>query len=148
MRPINRITPVLPTTAFKTYQVVAPPSTHWRPATCAEVDCGGFLHGWRSLIDERTALGQQQAHYIRRESRRKHTEHRDEAGLTVFDFEAGQRCFAPHKVRLDRPEVYLVRGGDWRGNPAGQVRRHANAADWTEDFALHQERLADQIERQ
>lgn len=148
MRPVNRITPVLPSTAFKTYQVVAPPSTHWRPATCEEIECAAMASGWQSLIDERTELGQQQAHYIRRESGRRHTERRDEAGMTVFEFVSGQRCFAPHKVRLARPEVYLVRGGDWRGNPAGQVRKHVNAEDWTEDFALHQERLAEQIERQ
>lgn len=147
MRPVNRINPALPVQAFKTYQVVAPPSTHWRPATCADVDCGAYLTGWRSLIDESTDLGQKQAHYIRRESARKHTERRDEAGLTVFEFEAGQRCFAPHQVRHDRPEVYLVRGGDWRGNPSGSVRKHANAEDWVEDFQEHQGRLADQIEK-
>lgn len=144
---MTRIDPALPVHAFKTYQVVAPPSTHWRPATCADVGCEAMAGGWRSVIDESTELGQKQAHYIRRESGRKHVEHRDQAGLTVFEFEAGQRCFAPHQVRLDRPEIYLVRGGDFRGNPSGQVRKHANAADWVEDFQDHQGRLAETIER-
>ncbi|MEV0618541.1 hypothetical protein AB0I81_34800 [Nonomuraea sp. NPDC050404] len=147
MRPISRITPALPTHAYQTYQVVAPPSTHWRPATCAEADCPAYHQGWKSVIDETSDLGQRQAHYIRRESGRRFAETRNEAGLTVFEFEVGQRCFAPHQVRLDRPEVYLVRAGDFRGNPTGQVRRHANAADWTEDFAEHQGRLADVIEK-
>ncbi|MET8987759.1 hypothetical protein ABZW49_20120 [Nonomuraea wenchangensis] len=147
MRPLTRITPALPVQAFQTYQVVAPPATHWRAATCAEADCPAYLHGWRSVIDERTDLGQKQAHYIRRESGRRFAEDRDPAGLTVFAFEAGQRCFAPHQVRTARPEVYLVRGGDWRGNPTGQVRRHANAEDWVEDFQEHQGRLAETIER-
>lgn len=147
MRPVTRITPALPVHAYQTYQVVAPQATHWRPATCAEVDCQAYTGGWRSLIDEATELGKRQAHYIRRESGRKFAEHRDEAGLTVFEFEAGQRCFAPHQARTGRPEVYLVRGGDWRGNPAGQVRKHVRAEDWLEDFAEHQDRIAGRIEK-
>lgn len=147
MRPMTRIDPALPVQAFQTYQVLAPAATHWRPATCADVDCAAHLHGWRSVIDESTELGQKQAHYIRRDSGRRFHEHRDEAGLTVFEFEAGQSCFAQHQARLDRPEHYLVRGGDWRGNPNGQVRRHASAADWVDDFQQHQGRLADQIEK-
>lgn len=147
MMPGNRIDPALPAHAFQTYQVAAPPSTHWRAATCAEAGCEALRRGWRSVIDERTPLGQRQSHYIRRESGRKFSEHRDDVGMTVFEFEAGQRCFAQHQLRLDRPEIYLVRGGDWRGNPSGQVRKHANAADWLDDFADHQGRLADTIER-
>ncbi|MFC5834655.1 hypothetical protein [Nonomuraea insulae] len=141
MRPVSRITPQLPVHAFQTYQVIAPPSTHWRTATCAEADCPAYLQGWKSLIDESTDLGQKQAHYIRREARRRYTERRDEAGLTVFEFEAGQRCFAPHQVRLDRPEVYLVRAGDWRGNPNGQIRRYDRSDQWVYDFSAHQERI-------
>jgi hypothetical protein len=50
-------------------------------------------------------------------------------------------------VRLDRPELYLVADGDWRGNPTGRQRTHQNAADWVEDFGEHQLRIADQVER-
>jgi hypothetical protein len=107
------------------------------------------VNGWQSTIDESTVLGQQQAHYIRKQSGRAFTESRTEGALTVFSFEAGQRCFdaGNHRARLDRPELYLVRGGDWRGNPTGEQRQHANAADWVEDFGEHQQRIADQIER-
>jgi len=145
---MNRITPNMPVGAYKTYRIVSPQSTHFRPGTCAEADCEAYLNGWQSTIDEATVLGQQQAHYIRTQAGRGFTEHRTEAGLTVFTFEAGQKCFAgSHQVRLGRPELYLVADGDWRGNPTGRQRTHQTAADWVEDFGEHQLRLADQIER-
>lgn len=145
---MNRMTPNMPVEAYKTYRIVSPQSTHFRPATCAEADCGAFLNGWQSTIDEATVLGQQQAHYIRKQSGRGFTEERLPGGLTRFSFEAGQTCFAGgHQVRLDRPELYLVADGDWRGNPTGMQRTHQSAADWVEDFGEHQLRLVDQMER-
>lgn len=144
----SRIDPKLPMQAMQTYQVVAPAATHFRPATCAEVDCPHYLHGWHSPIDERTELGQRQAHYIRNQSGRRYTEDRHQVpGLTLFTFEAGQTCFQQHQMRLDRPEIFLVRDGDWRGNPTGQTRRHAGPDDWVDDFANHQQKLADQLEK-
>ena len=71
---IFRIDPQLPTDAMKTYSIMAPKSTHFRKATCAEMDCPSYLHGWATIIDERTELGQEQAHYIRKLSGRKFTE--------------------------------------------------------------------------
>lgn len=153
MMPSNegmRIVPELPAHAYKTYQIITPLSTHFRPATCTEVDCPQQAGGWRTTVDERTNLGQGQAHYIRSESGRRFTEHRDEAGLTVFTFEAGQRCFAAdkHRVRLDRPEHFLVRGGDWRGDPmGGRPFLHSSPDNWVEDFALHQQDVSERIER-
>jgi len=145
---MTRIEPNMPVTAYKTYRILSPQQTHFRPATCAEAGCTAYLHGWQSTIDETTVLGQQQAHYIRKQSGRSFTEERLPNGLTQFTFEAGQRCFAgDHQVRLDRPELYLVRGGDWRGNPTGEKRQHANAADWIEDFGEHQQRLADEMRK-
>jgi len=142
---MTRIQPNMPPQAYKTYRIVSPQSTHFRPGTCAEADCGAYLAGWRSTIDEATVLGQQQAHYIRKQSGRAFTEERQPNGLTAFTFEAGQRCFGEHQIRLDRPEHYLVANGDWR--QYGAQRQHTTAADWVEDFGEHQQRLADLIER-
>lgn len=145
---MGALQPNMPPGAYKTYRIIAPVSTHYRPGTCAEADCPHYLNGWQSRIDESTELGQRQAHYIRRESGRRFAEHRDDAGLTVFAFEAGQTCFGgQHQVRLDRPELYVVQDGDWRGNPTGRVRRHADARDWIDDFGEHQQTLAAQMER-
>lgn len=149
MRPLNRVTPRVPVQAMQSYEIAAPAGTHWRPATsCAEVECGAHLHGWRSVFDESTELGRQQADYVRRQSGRAYREERDERGLTVFTFEAGQNCFAlgKHQVRTGRPELYVVRGGDWRAN-TGVIRRHTRPEDWVEDFAEHQDRIATAIEQ-
>lgn len=148
MRPISRIQPALPATDVKTYAIAAPVETHFRPATCGEVDCAAHRSGWKTTVDVGTDLGRGQAHYIRTESGRRFTEESLTGTLVTFYFEAGQRCFAQHQVRLDRPEIFLVRDGDWRGNPRGtETRIHATGEDWVDDFATHQERVADQIRR-
>lgn len=145
-----RVTPALPPAAMKTYGIVAPRPTHWRAATCAEADCVNHLNGWQTKVDESTELGQQQAAYIRAGSGRRFTEDRDDVGLTVFTFEAGQTCFRgdEHTVRVDRPEIYVVRDGDHRGNPRGtKPRIHNDPQGWVDDFGEHQERIADMRER-
>lgn len=138
----------IPVTATKTYTLSAPPATHWRKATCSEVQCPAYLNGFRTTVDETSPLGQFQADYIRKTSGRAFVEHRDEAGMTVFTFEAGQRCFASdnHQVPLEREPNYLVRGGDWRAS-TGLIRRHANGDDWVDDFGEHQEHIADLHQR-
>ena len=145
----NRVEPKLPAEAMKTYSVIAPQSTHFRRATCEEVDCPNLRFGWQTVIDESTELGKQQAYYIRNQSGRKFSEDRNSApGITAFVFESGQKCFSPHQIRLDKPDIYLVRDGDFRGNPRGTApRRHVNGDDWVEDFSEHQDKLSDAIEK-
>lgn len=143
----GRIPPALPPSAYKTYQIAAPLGTHWHTVTCADADCDAYRLGWKTVIDERTGLGQRQAHYIRRESGRRFAEERQPDGLTAFSFEAGQKCFAQHKGRNMRPERFIERGGDWRGNPTGERREHKRPDDWVESFAENQDRLRDEIEK-
>ena len=137
-----RITPQMPASAYKTYQILSPVATHYRTGTCDEAGCLAYQHGWQTNVDEATDLGQRQAHYIRTLCGRRFTERRTELGITAFTFQPGQKCFATHKVPLDRPEFYVVRGGDWRGNPRGEVRRHSSGDSWVNDFAEHQDRIA------
>ncbi|WP_433893035.1 hypothetical protein [Streptomyces sp. CA-111067] len=146
---MGTIQPQMPLHAYQTFEVRAPLATHFRAASCAEVDCAAHLRGWSSVIDERTELGQRQAYYIRRESGRRCTETRDDAGLTHFAFEAGQSCFAADKHRVRRqdvPELYFVRQGHWLGARTPS-RKHATGADWTDEFATHQDRLSTLINR-
>jgi hypothetical protein len=133
--------PKLPAHQRKTYQILSPRPTHFKDAGCEEARCRHMRDGWKSIVDEATELGRQQADYIRRISGRSFTESRDETGLTVFVFAAGQRCFRQHTVKLEREEIYVVRGGDHRGNPRGERRVHGRPEEWVEDFAEHQERL-------
>lgn len=134
----------LPPGARMTYQLAAPLATHWRTATCSEVDCPNYLFGWVTAIDPSTELGQRQAHYIRTDISRRHTEQRTETGFLEFRFEAGQKCFREHQAPLEREPLYLVRGGDHRGDPLGiGVRQHTHPEHWVEEFAEHQQVLAD-----
>jgi hypothetical protein len=152
---INRAQPAGPLAAYETYQVAAPLSTHYRPATCQEVDCGHYRDGWRTVVDERTDLGARQAAYVRAACRpvdvalaahlghggvRRYVE-TSEDGRTVFTFPPGQPCFTEHRVSLERPQLYVVRDGDWRGNPTGRVRRHTRPEHWVEDCAEAVDRI-------
>jgi hypothetical protein len=113
-------------------------------AACKDVGCPAWAHGWETTVDEATDLGKRQAAYIRQKSGRTFTEQFTAAGLTVFRFEAFQRCFAEHKTR---PDSFWRRDGDWRGNPTGRSLRHTRAQDWIEDFQEHEGSLADQREK-
>ncbi|MFG2372554.1 hypothetical protein ACGFY9_13885 [Streptomyces sp. NPDC048504] len=131
MQSVNRIEPELGAGAFQTYEIRAPRDVRLRSA-CEQTGCPAWRQGWESVIDESTPLGQGQAAYIRTRSGRTFREQKNGAGLTVFRFESGQRCFAEHRTR---PDIYLVRDGDWRGNPTGRQRQHTRPEDWVEDMA-------------
>ncbi len=133
------------------FQIAAPIDTHWRVGTCEEDDCEQFIKGWQTVVDETTDLGQQQAAYIRGDKTRRHVESREIVELpphapdappvnavprTVFRFEAGQKCFRQHRVPLDRPEIYLV-----RGERGAQSLVHSGPEAWVDDFCTNQERV-------
>ena len=157
MRHVNRIAPVGPVQAYKTYSVTSPVATHWQQVSCKQADCQGHREGWLSLIDEATDLGRKQAHYIRKESGRHFTEMRSEDAalhlkreeipphLTAFIFPPGQSCFEPHYEPLERPAIHTVRGGDWRGTVSEpHVMR---PQDWIENFGEHQQKLSRAVQR-
>lgn len=145
---LNRLPPLLPATGYKTYQIVSPIPTHFKTVTCTQIGCAAQEFGWVTRVDERTDLGKAQGYYIRNNSGRRFVESIDPSGMTRFEFQAGQICFATHKQKLDRPEIYVVRDGDWRGNPFGtQPVVHSKPDFWLEDFAEHQQGIADRINR-
>ena len=117
----------------KTYSVAKPTATHTRKATCTEVDCVAQSGGFVVPVDENTDLGQGQAHYIRTNSGRAFTESRL-AGLTSFTFPPGERCFAEHRVSLDRPEFYSV-------GELGRRWNHSGPDPWLNDCGEHLDTL-------
>lgn len=148
------IVPNLPAHQMRTYQLAAPLATHWRRATCEEVQCKGWRLGWATRVDESTDIGQKQAHFIRNPRQygaplRRYVETREASGVTAFDFAAGQPCFdrSSHRLPLEREPLYVVRGGDWRGNPRGEVRQHGRADQWVDDCANHLDRIGRRIQR-
>lgn len=141
-----RLPPAGPPGAYKTYQVLRPAATHWRAASCAEVGCVAHSSGWTTTVP----AGGRLEHTVRASGRHWETETVNPDGTVTFEFPPGQACFAAatHRVQVRDDEIYLVRGGDWRGNPAGiEPRRHTRAVDFVDDWATHQQALADRVRR-
>jgi len=142
---LNRIAPLMGPESYKTYAVVSPLSTHFRKATCAEADCAYYRDGFQVRVE---GLAPQVLHAVQH-SGRKYTVQKVAEGETYLAFEAGQPCLraALHRVRVsDRPPLYVVRDGDWRGNPRRTKDRvHHTPDNWLDDFADHQQRIVDEI---
>lgn len=135
---------------FKTFAITRPTKTHWRPATCAEVDCDAHARGFRIRCDLRTQLGVDQARYIRDKAGRSYTHVFTEDGKVItFTFAAGQKCFVDHRVPIGREALFVVRNGDHRG--AGRRRPERRVFDrpdqWVDTFAEHQDQLATAAQR-
>lgn len=115
----QRIAPKLAPGAYRSFEVHSPIRTHYRDATCAEVECQHHLAGWISQFDRTTPQGKRWSEAIRRSGRRYSVT--EDGAQVTFTFPPGQQCFAaPHKVPTGRPELFVVRDGDWRGNPTGR----------------------------
>jgi hypothetical protein len=148
MRELFRVPTNAPVTAFKTYALSLPKQTHYRKATCQEVDCEAYANGWVTKIDVTTDLGQRQARYIKDHSGRTYQDvSRIDLPIREFVFPPGQQCFADHQVPLERDPIFIVRDGDWRGNPTGRRMQHSKAQDWIDDFGEHQQNIADAKEK-
>lgn len=140
MRPIYRPDPILPVQNMQTYEIVSPVQTHTRVATCQEVDCPNRANGWATVVDVSTDLGTRQANWIRLQSGRFYNSEQV-ADIVKFIFAAGQNCFAEHRILLDRPELYIKRGGDWRARTSDPINMRVE--DWLDDFAETQDTIAD-----
>jgi hypothetical protein len=150
-----------PPAAITTYQVVAPRPTHTRTAGCAEVGCEAQRDGFK-VICPPTDQGRAWARRIRTTCRPagarlspvvaarihgRYTLDVDPSGAETYTFGAGTPCFTAHRVTIDRPELYVVRGGDLRGNPRRQLRRLDRADQWVDEFQTNQDQIATRIER-
>lgn len=132
-----------PPSAYKTYEVSRPRSTHFRKATCQEVDCPNWQRGWRTSCDVATPLGRTQANYIRLHSGRSWTV--VAAGdLVTFTFAPGQECFSQHTRPLDREPFFRIASGDWRQRDSGIAVR---AQDWIDDLGDNQLQVKARVER-
>lgn len=134
--------PALPPQALQTFEIAEPLPTHWRPASCAEVECEAHAHGWRTAIDLGTDLGVRQARYIRDKAGRHFThEFSGDGKMITFTFPAGQTCFTPHRVPVGRPALFVVRRGGHRDSNSGRpiralpgVRVFDRPDQWADDL--------------
>lgn len=148
---MGRPTPRNPVTQVDTYSISSPRATHWKPATCAQVECDQYKFGFESLVDESTERGQRQAHYIRHDTGRSHREHRNWSGpsMTLFVFPPGTPGFGhEHKVPNGRPEIFRRRRGDFRGcpDPSATVQ-FSSAQSFVDDSGERFEKIRDLLAR-
>lgn len=106
-----------PTAAPGHFVIDRPLDTHWRDATCKEVNCKHYLEGWLMVLPDPSP----QLDYLR-QSERHFTEEKKGGGTIELSFPPGQKCVrGPHKMLLNKLENFV-----------GNGRQHANPNDWTE----------------
>ena len=100
------------------YEVATPHATHRRAASCKEVECIGWLEGWRILVDTTIQLGKDQRDYfVSGRSKRRFTQLSMPNGKILFTFDAEQTCFRQerdahiHSISLDRSPNMRINGG-------------------------------------
>lgn len=147
-RRTERPTPLLPVTAMKTYAIKSPVETHTKPAHCRDIGCRDYLNGWTIKLlagsdDDRFFRG---ACTGRVDGYRRPFTTRRDGPFVTFVFEAGVPCrfIMKHRASLDRPEIYIARGGDWRGS-TGLIIKHDRPEHWVEDFAGYMAGVARQV---
>lgn len=152
-----RAQPRMAQQAYKTFSVHMPITTHWRGATCEEVGCKRYLNGWKTTFVPGTPTGEKIRYQIKNSpTKRSYRVVRLPDRIEVV-FPPGQECFVQdhpstaHKLPVfDRPQIHVVRSGDWRTDARTRraTRRvHTRAEHWVEEFAENQDRLKTAVER-
>jgi hypothetical protein len=146
---VFRIEPQGPAAAYQTFAIRRPRAPDaWVPATCEDIDCEAWRLGWIT----RVPVANQAMVSAVLGSGRPYTETTavDQAERE-FLFPPGTPCFkaSTHRQlrRPDIPDLFVVRAGDWRGNPTGERRVHTRPEDWAEHFQEATVSAAQQIEK-
>lgn len=141
--------PTLPPQAMVTYEANAPLDTHWRAATCAEVECKAYLQGWTSDMfpnsaDEARILKIYEAEIRKGQITTSLTPEK----FIRYHFPPGTECFRRiwHRLPLERPALFTVRTGDFRGTD-GVIRTFKDGEQWVDAFATHQDKIATEVNR-
>ena len=143
----------LPTHMMKSYALLQPLATHYREATCAEVECRGFREDMTVTFDLTVPQQVSDANWLRNHSGLRFTYFMlDDDRKVKFVVPAGQRCLEsllrPHRVPLEREPLMVVRGGDtFRGNPTGERRSHTSPESFVDEWATDLDKLKTVQER-
>ena len=113
------------------YQVTWPKESHWRRATCGEVDCPRYILGWDTTVEANSP----QYDFIRADKERQYRAEVTGEGLITLHYPPGQRCFGSnHWVKVD-PERGPWLTKNLPGLEAGRVELNAmEPARWMDEF--------------
>lgn len=141
----GRPRPKMATSNYLTYCIRQPMITHFRPATCAEVDCGAWRGGWQLRVEQLTPELLRAA----RNSGKRYREMTVTEGETYLVYEPGQACFdsVNHRLPLERPAFFYEGRGDFRSFTIRRARQHANAEDWADSMAHHLDHVRSEIQK-
>ena len=94
------------------WRIETPRSTHYRTASCSEVNCVEYFNGFQAVLpNDGTRNGL--ITFIRR-SKMDYTEERMEGNIIVFTFPKYQECFkgqaGEHKTNLERDPIFKKNG--------------------------------------
>ena len=111
-----------------TYQISWNRDTHFRVATCDEVDCPHFINGWVT----RVVIGSPQDHYIKQDTSRKSIGVKIDDATIEYYYESGQKCFRQHQTKVERAPFLTI---DQVGKESGRlIRNNIDFDEWTDRF--------------
>lgn len=140
----NRVSPRMPTQAYRTHAIRSPLQTHYRSAQCAEVACEAYTNGWQLRVENLSP----ELLFTAKHSGRNFTEMAVTEGETYLVFEPGQPCFAAstHVVSLERPEFFFVGRGDFRSFTTRKADRF-RSDDWLNSFQENLDKIHREIKK-
>jgi hypothetical protein len=139
--------PKMSTDKYKTFNVAQPLDTHFRKATCAEVECDAFVNGW--TYKKADLITADLLYLVTHAGKRYKEATLDDSSELYLVFEPGQMCFqaASHRINLERPQFFTSGRGDRRSFNPRRAYQYADGDEWVEAFAEHQEILNRVIEQ-
>lgn len=151
-QPLNRTPMRLGPEYYQSFTRAMPLSSHWRRVSCEFYECDAWLNGFVLTIDTSTELGLKQYDYVTHDKTRSYSMQRINLTEFKFIYPPGTPGFAgvdhDHFFPVGREPLWVVTGGDWRGNPRQLRRReHTRPEHWVEEFAENQIVLAEIAKR-
>ena len=124
---------ISPAASKSHWSVSWPEKTHWRRATCREVDCPHYLLGWTTTLP----LERQDLMSMIRTSGLEFTEAKAGDGLIQFTFTPGQTCFrvSTHRTKAERDPLFR------RGHQFGQYGPSLEHDRWMWEMNEHVHRI-------
>lgn len=143
----SRVLPELPLGQMRSYSIRQPIGSHKIRVGCKVFQCQEYVEGWRTIVPADSP----QAQYIESlQCGRKYRKTIPGPGLVEYTFSPGQECFTSsqygHYLALERPSIFKIRNGDWRGNPDGRDWTVSPQA-WVDAFGENLQSISDFHER-